>query len=343
MGLVEKYLITNELNIRRYRRFKKDKVAIFSVFVILFLLFISCTAELWVNNRPHIIKYHGEIYVPLFKDYHPSAFGFEDEFVTDYRKLQLQEGDWWIWPVIQWDPFESNTALSDYPAPPSKQNWVGTDDRGRDVLTRLIYGLRYTLAYALAVWFISYLTGCLAGALMGYAGGKVDLVGSRIVEVFESMPAFFVIITAVALFSPTLPLLIVINVLFGWTAISGYMRGQFLSLRKREYVEAARAIGSSHWRIISKHIFPNALTPIVTFAPFTIAANVISLAYLDYLGLGLIPPTPSWGELLAQAQKYFTIAEWLVWAPSGALLITLTMLINIGLAIRDAFDSKSSV
>ncbi len=343
MGLVEKYLITNELNIRRYRRFKKDKVAIFSVFVILLLLFISCTAELWVNNRPHIMKYHGEIYVPLLKDYHPSVFGFEDEFVTDYRKLQLQEGDWWIWPIIQWDPFESNTALSDYPAPPSKQNWVGTDDRGRDVLTRLIYGLRYTLAYALAVWFISYLTGCLAGALMGYAGGKVDLVGSRIVEVFESMPAFFVIITAVALFSPTLPLLIVINVLFGWTAISGYMRGQFLSLRKREYVEAARAIGSSHWRIISKHIFPNALTPIVTFAPFTIAANVISLAYLDYLGLGLIPPTPSWGELLAQAQKYFTIAEWLVWAPSGALLITLTMLINIGLAIRDAFDSKSSV
>lgn len=343
MGLVEKYLITNELNIRRYRRFKKDKVAIFSVFVILFLLFISCTAELWVNNRPHIMKYHGEIYVPLLNDYHPSVFGFENEFVTDYRKLQLQEGDWWIWPIIQWDPFESNTALSDYPAPPSKQNWVGTDDRGRDVLTRLIYGLRYTLAYALAVWFISYLTGCLAGALMGYAGGKVDLVGSRIVEVFESMPAFFVIITAVALFSPTLPLLIVINVLFGWTAISGYMRGQFLSLRKREYVEAARAIGSSHWRIISKHIFPNALTPIVTFAPFTIAANVISLAYLDYLGLGLIPPTPSWGELLAQAQKYFTIAEWLVWAPSGALLITLTMLINIGLAIRDAFDSKSSV
>ncbi len=343
MDILQKYFITNELTLRRYRRFKKDRVAVFSVFVILTLMFISCTAELWVNNRPHIMKYHGEIYVPLLKDYHPSTFGFDEEFITDYRKLKLEDGDWWIWPIIQWDPFESNTNLSEYPAPPSKQNWFGTDDRGRDVLTRLIYGLRYTLVYALAVWFLSYLTGCLAGALMGYAGGKVDLVGSRIVEVFESMPAFFVIITAVALFSPTLPLLIVINVIFGWTPISSYMRAQFLSLRKREYVEAAQAIGSSHWRIISKHIFPNALTPIVTFAPFTIAANVISLAYLDYLGLGLIPPTPSWGELLAQAQKYFTIAEWLVWAPSGALLITLTMLINIGLAVRDAFDSKASI
>ena len=343
MGFVEKYLITNELNIRRYRRFKKDKVAIFSVFVILGLIFLSCTAELWVNNRPHIMKFHGQMYYPLFKDYHPSVLGIDDQVITDYRTLKLEPGDWWIWPIIQWDPFESNKELSEYPAPPSKQNWLGTDDRGRDVLTRLIYGLRYTLAYALSVWFLSYLSGCLAGALMGYAGGRVDLVGSRIVEVVESMPAFFVIITAVALFSPTLPLLILINVLFGWTGISGYMRAQFLSLRKREYVEAARAIGSSHWRIISKHIFPNALTPIVTFAPFTIAANVISLAYLDYLGLGLIPPTPSWGELLGQAQKYFTIAEWLVWAPSGALLITLTMLINIGLAIRDAFDSKASI
>jgi microcin C transport system permease protein len=343
MGFIENNLIKNELTLRRYRTFKKDRLAVFSVYVLLFLLFMSFTAEFWASNKPHLLKYHGHIYAPLFIDYHPSVFGFENEFVTDYRKLQLEPGDWSIWPVMQWDPLEANTALSEYPSPPSKYNWLGTDDRGRDVLTRLLYGLRYTFIYAISVWLLSYLIGCVAGAIMGYAGGKTDLMGSRIVEVVESMPAFFVIITAVALFTPSLPLLIIINVIFGWTGICSYMRAQFLSLRKREYVEAATAIGSSHWRIISKHIFPNALTPIVTFAPFTVAANVISLAYLDYLGLGLIPPTPSWGELLNQAEKYFTTAEWLVWAPSGALLITLTMLINIGLAVRDAFDSKSAL
>jgi microcin C transport system permease protein len=140
-----------------------------------------------------------------------------------------------------------------------------------------------------------------------------------------------------------LPILILLFAFFGWTTISAYMRGQFLSLRKREYVESARAIGASHWRIITKYILPNGLTPIITFSPFEIAAAVSTLSFMDYLGLGLRPPTPSWGELLNQAQKYFTIAECLVWAPSGILLITLTLLINIGLAVRDAFDSKSAV
>ncbi len=343
MDILERKFITNELTRKRYRRFKQDRMAVFSVWVILFLIFLSLTAEFWANSKPHIMKYKGEIYAPLIFDYHPSVFGFENEFITDYRKLQFDESDWSIWPLIQWDPLESNSRLSEYPAPPSKENWFGTDDRGRDILTRLIYGLRYTFAYALAVWFLEYFIGCIIGAIMGYAGGKVDLVGSRVVEIFESMPTFFVIITAIALFSPSLPLLIIINVFFGWTGICMYMRGQFLSLRKREYTEAARAIGSSNWRIISRHILPNALTPVVTFAPFTIATNVTTLAILDYLGLGLVPPTPSWGELLAQAQKYFTIAEWLVWAPSGALLLTLTMLINIGLAVRDAFDARTVI
>jgi microcin C transport system permease protein len=289
------------------------------------------------------MKFKGKIYAPLIFTYHPSEFGYPNEFVTDYRKLQLSEGDWWIWPIVQWDPFETNTKVETYPSPPSKHNWFGTDDRGRDVFTRLLYGLRYTLIFAIGVWGLSYLLGCAIGAVMGYAGGKVDLIGSRIVEIFESVPFIFVVITSIALFSPSLPLLILILVFLSWTGICMYMRGQFLSLRRREYVEAARAIGSSNWRIISKHILPNALTPIITFAPFSIAGNVSILAFLDYLGLGLVPPTPSWGELLSQAQKWFTIAEWLVWAPSGALLLTLTMLINIGLAVRDAFDSRTVI
>ncbi|MFN9066733.1 MAG: ABC transporter permease subunit, partial [Bdellovibrionales bacterium] len=157
----------------------------------------------------------------------------------------------------------------------------------------------------------------------------------------QNTPVLFVTITLIAIFQPGLPILILITVLFGWTGICRYMRGQFLQIRKREYVEAARALGASHSRIILKHILPNALTPIVTVAPFTIAANVSSLSIMEYLGLGLRPPTPSWGELMGQAQKHFTTSEWLVWSSLGAVVITLTLLINIGLAIRDAFDSKN--
>lgn len=340
---LERYVISNELTLKRYRRFKKDRTAVVSTWILLFLFFLSFTAEFWANNRPHIMKYNGQIYAPLFFDYHPSRFGRDDIFVMDYRQLELKEGDWAVWPLVQWDPYESNSTVETYPAPPTKYNLFGTDDSGRDVFTRLLYGLRYTLLFSVGVWIVTYLIGCLIGALMGYIGGTFDLLGQRLVEIIESMPILFVLITIISIFTPNVPMLIVFFALFGWTTISAYMRAQFLSLRKREYVEAARAIGSSHWRIILKHIFPNGLTPIITFSPFEIAAAVSTLSFIDYLGLGLRPPTPSWGEMLNQAQKWFTIAEWLVWAPSGALLLTLTLLINIGLAVRDAFDAKASI
>lgn len=339
--MIEKYLIKNDLSRKRYRRFKKDKLAVFSIWILAFFVFLSLTAEFWANNRPIIMKYQGEIFVPVLFDYHPTVFKRTDILQMDYRSLVLESGDWWAWPIVQWDPFERNTVVENYPSPPSRWNWFGTDENGRDVFTRLLYGLRYTLAFAVGAWIFTYLVGCLIGAMMGYWGGWVDLLGSRVVEVIESIPVFFVLITMISLFSPGLPLLILFMVLFQWTTISAYMRGQFLSLRKRDYVDAAKALGASHWRIMTKHILPNALTPIVTFAPFTIASNVTILSFMDYLGLGLVPPTPSWGELLTQAQKHFTTSEWLVWAPSGALLLTLTMLINIGLAVRDAFDSKA--
>ena len=340
---VEKYLIRNELTLKRWHRFRRNKLAMASVFVLAIFFFFSFTAELWANNRPHVMSYKGHIYAPLFFDYHPSAFGRDDIFVMDYRSMKLENGDWWIWPMIQWDPYESNSAVDSYPARPSQYNIFGTDDRGRDVFTRLLYGFRYTMVFAVGSWLLTYLVGCAIGAAMGYWGGMVDLIGMRIVEIVESLPVFFVLITVISIFSPGLFLLICFMVVFEWTGISHYMRGQFLSLRKREYVEAARAIGASHSRIVFKHILPNGLTPIITFSPFAIAGYVMTLATMDYLGLGLRPPTPSWGELFAQALKYFTIAEWLVWAPMGFMLITLTLLINIGLAIRDAFDARSSI
>lgn len=343
MDPIEKFFIRNDLTLKRWRRFKKNKIALGSLWILVFLFVLSFTAEFWANNKPHFMKYKGTYYAPIFFDYHPTVFDREDIFVMDYRELKLQEGDWWIWPLVQWDPYEGNTHVANYPSPPSKLNWFGTDDRGRDVFTRLLYGLRYTLMFAIGSWIMTYIVGCLIGALMGYIGGRFDLFGMRFVEVIESLPTVLILITIISIFNPSLPILILFVVIFGWTGISQYMRGQFLSLRKREYVEAARAIGASHFRIILRHILPNALTPIVTFAPFAIAGYVYTLSFMDYLGLGLRPPTPSWGELLSQAQKYFTIAEWLVWAPASILLVTLTLLINIGLAIRDAFDSKSSV
>lgn len=337
---IQKYLIKNELTLKRYKRFKRDRVAVVSVWILLVMFFFSFTAELWANSHPHIIKYQGKIYYPLFKDYHPTAFGRDDIYVMDYRELKLQEGDWEVWPIIQWSPYESNKTVDTFPSPPTKQNWIGTDEGGRDVMTRLLYGFRYTMMFAIGSWLCTYLIGIFLGSVMGYMGGKADLVGQRLVEIIETVPILFVLITMIAIFTPSLPILIVLYAIFSWTGISAYMRAQFLSLRRLEYVEAAKAIGAGHRRIIGKHILPNALTPIITFTPFVISGNVSVLSFLDYLGLGLPPPTPSWGELLAQAQKWFTIAEWLVWGPLAALTLTLILLINIGIAVRDAFDAR---
>ncbi len=340
MDPIQKYFIKNELTLKRYKRFKRDRVAVYSIVILMAMFFFSFTAELWANSHPHILHYNGKTYFPLFKEYHPSEFGRDDIYVMDYRSLDLKEGDWEVWPLIQWNPTESNKSVETYPSPPTKYNWLGTDESGRDVMTRLLYGFRYTMIFAIGAWIFTYLIGITMGSIMGYVGGRVDLVGQRIVEVVESVPYLFVLITIISIFTPNIVVLAGLTALLGWTGISAYMRAQFLSLRKREYVEAAAAIGATHTRIISSHILPNALTPIITFAPFAISANVYALSILDYLGLGLVPPTPSWGELMAQAQKWATIAGWLVWGPLIAMVITLTLLNNIGKAVRDAFDAK---
>lgn len=325
---------------RWYRTFKKNKQAMFSLVFLGFIILFSFTAELWSNNKPIVMSWHQKIYFPVFKNYHPSLFFQQNIFVTDYRKIEFSNADWAVWPLNQWDPFESNSQVSHYPSPPSWQNWLGTDDRGRDVFSRLLYGFRYTIIYAFAVWFFSYLIGTVWGGCQGYFGGKWDLIGSRFVEVFELMPQLLLLITLISIFEPSIFLLVVFSVVFDWTGIYHYMRAQFLQLRRREYVESAKVLGANHWQIIFKHILPNAITPLITFSPFSVAANISGLALLDYLGLGMRAPTPSWGELMAQSQKYFTVAEWLVWAPSIALLLVMVSLIHIGLAIKAAIAAE---
>lgn len=332
--------IKNDLTLKRYRRFKSVRRAVWSVWLMVFMLFFSFTAEIWFNSKPLVMGFDGGIYFPVLRNYHPSLFG-QDGFVTDYRALDLKSpGHWAIWPVGKWDPFESNASLSTYPAPPTRENLLGTDDRGRDVLARLVYGFRYSVGFAVMVWFFSFTVGVSAGAAMGYWGGRVDLFGQRVVEVFDSLPFLLMLLTLIALLGASLKLLVIFSVVFGWMRISGYMRAEFLKLRKREFVEAARAQGAGLFRILFRHILPNGLGPLITFSPTDIAANIYTLAILDYLGMGLPVPTPSWGELLQQAQSYFTLAWWLAVYPSLAMIVSLTALTFIGEGVRAAYDPR---
>lgn len=332
--------IKNDVTLKRWRRFKARKLAVVSTWILVLFCALSYSAEWWANSKPILMKWHGEYYFPVAKSYTATEFGQTNIILPDYRNLKLENGDWAIWPIISWDPFESNKTVDTYPSPPTSSNWMGTDDRGRDIAARLLYGLRYSMSYALLVWLITFSVGTLFGGIMGWRGGRVDFWGQRIVEVLSTVPQFFLLIIIIAIFKPTLLLLVFISCLFGWISISYYVRGEFLKNRKKEFVEGARAVGASETRIFFKHLLPNSLSPLITFSPFVISGNIVALASLDYLGFGLTPPTPSWGELLNQAQRYFTQGWWLAVYPALFLFLTLTMLSLIGEATRDAMDPR---
>jgi microcin C transport system permease protein len=339
--MIEK-LIKNNDSLKKWRRFKSHKLAILSSCLLVLSCLLSFTAEFWANNKPLFLKYDRQWYFPVLKNYHPSVFGDQQSVVVDYRDLDLEDsrGDFALWPIIEWSPFESNEEVESYPSGPTSENWMGTDDRGRDILTRLLYGLRYSIIFSVLVWLITFFVGTVLGGIMGFFGGRTDFWGQRMVEILSTVPQFFLLIIIISIFKPSLFLLVLISSLFGWIGISSYIRGEFLKNRKREFVEAARALGAGHVRIFFKHVLPNSLSPIITFSPFVIAGNIVALASLDYLGFGLTPPTPSWGELLNQAQKHFTVGWWLAVYPSLALFLTLTMLSLIGEGVRDAMDPK---
>ncbi len=335
--MIERYL-KNELSRKRWKIFRKSKTAVYSTILLFLMIVATFVSPFIANSKPIIVKHHGTTYFPIFKDYDVEDFGLSDTMTVDYRELKMGPDDYALWPIVQWDPYESNSKVESYPSPPSKTNLFGTDDRGRDVFTRLLYGFKYSITYAVGVWFISLVIGTALGGTMGYFGGKVDFIGQRIVEVLSTVPQFFLLIILISIFTPSLWLLVTISCVFAWIGISYYVRGEFLKNRNREFVEAAKSLGASDFKIIFKHILPNSLTPIITFAPFTIAAEVAGLAALDYLGFGLQVPTPSWGELLAQAQKNYTIAWWLAVYPSIALFVVLVLLNLIGQGVRDAMD-----
>ncbi|MFZ8934723.1 MAG: ABC transporter permease subunit [Bacteriovoracaceae bacterium] len=335
-------LFKNELSRKRWRIFKKRKLAMAASLGLLVMTLLTFLAPILANNKPIYINYKGNSYWPIFAEYRATEFGVTDSMVVNFRKLKMSEDDMAVWPLVDWDPFESNRIVEVYPSPPSENNWFGTDDRGRDVFTRILYGFKYSIIYAVVVWVFSTIIGIIVGGVMGYFGGRVDFFGLRFVEIFSTVPSFFLLLILISLFTPSLTLLVIISSIFGWVGISYYVRGEFLKNRNREFVEAARATGVPTWKILFKHILPNSLIPVITFAPFTIAGHIAGLASLDFLGFGLEIPTPSWGELLAQAHKNFTIAWWLAVFPSGALFLTLVMMNLVGEGVRDAFDPRKT-
>ncbi len=330
---------------RAWRRFRANKRGYVSLIIFTVLFVLSLFAEVLSNDKPLIVHYNDSYYFPLFNTYAETEFGGDFASETDYLdpfiREQLSKGDnWSLYPL---NPY--NYATINYfaqlpnPAPPSEQNLLGTDDRGRDVLARLIYGFRLSVLFGLVLTVIATVMGILAGAVQGYFGGRTDLFFQRFIEVWGSMPELYLLIIFASIFQPSVLLLIALLSLFGWMGLADYVRAEFLRGRNMDYVTAARALGVSNRAIMRRHLLPNAMTPVVTFLPFRISGAVLALTSLDFLGLGVPPTTPSLGELLAQGKENID-AWWLSITTFIVLVGTLMLLIFIGEALREAFDTR---
>ncbi|UTV28303.1 ABC transporter permease [Photobacterium atrarenae] len=337
----------NPLTRKKWRRFQAIKRGYWSFLLLSLLLMLSLVAELLINSKALMVKYNGEYSFPVFSDVKAGTdYGFDYPSEPDYkamqRQFQLEDGENFVMmPLVPWDPFEQDFSGDYPPTPPSvqTQHYLGTDVIGRDILARLVYGFRTAMGFALLTMTVSYIIGTAVGCAMGFFGGKFDLLIQRFIEVWSMVPFLYVIMILVSITRPTFTLFVAINVLFGWMGMTWYMRTMTYKESAREYVMAARALGASTGRIIFRHILPNTTVMIVTLAPFTIAANITALTALDYLGLGLMPPTPSWGELLQQGKSNLD-APWIVGSVVTAIVLVLVMVTFIGEAIRAAFDPK---
>jgi microcin C transport system permease protein len=328
---------------RRWNSFFRQKRAIVGLAGFIFVFVFSMTAELWSNSKPLLLKREGKWYVPALVNYPASALGVTDSFVIEYRELvknDLAAGKdtWALFPLNRWDPLEQT---SDVMTPPNAAHWLGTDSLGRDVTARLLYGTRVSLSYGLMFWLMTFVIGVTVGLLQGYFGGNVDFFTERWKELIEILPFLSVVILVNGLMkSDSFWLTLGIVVVLSWSGVASLLRAQVLSIRKREFCEAARAAGAGNARIIFQHILPNSLTPILTLTPFTVSGGIATLAVLDYLGFGLSPPTPSLGELLQQGRTYIQNAMWLLITPTVALCMMLISINLIGEALREAFDPR---
>ena len=342
---------------KRLRKFKRLKRGYWSFVAILIAYVVSFFLPVLANNNAIIVKYEDKLYFPLLEVYQATQFGQSAIGEANYRALREQfavkeTSDWVFMPPYPYGPNESLLDEAGFPPhPPTKQHLFGTDDRGRDVFVRLAYGFHISVTFAILVTLVSYALGIVVGATLGYLGGKLDLLGQRTIEIWSSLPFLYTVIIVSSIIVPVyLPgrsqllqpafwLLAIILSAFGWTGITYYVRGEFYREKVKDYVGAALSMGASEPIIMFKHILPNSLTSVVSFAPFAIVANIGALVALDFLGFGLPAPTPSWGELIGQGMNNLT-KWWLVLFPLAAVFVTLLLVVFIGEAIREAFDPK---
>lgn len=328
----------------RIRRFKSNRLGYFSFWLFIIIFALSLAANLIANDKPLLVGYKGSIYVPVLNDYPETAFGGVFETTAEYRdpivRQLINKDGWMVWPLI---PFSAQTPNLDLavplPAPPSAQNWLGTDDQGRDVLARVLYGLRVSLLFGLLLTAASTVLGVLVGAIQGYYGGLVDLIGQRILEVWGGLPMLFMVMILVSMFTPSVYWLFLIMLLFGWPSLVGLIRAEFLRARNLDYVRAARALGVRDSAIMFRHILPNAISSSLSQIPFMLTASIVSLTALDFLGYGLPPQSASLGELLEQGKNNLD-AVWLILTGFFVMALVLSLLVYIGEAARDAFDPR---
>ena len=332
------------INRRRIDNFKANRRGFWSLWIFLGLFVSTLFAELIANDRPILVSYAGELYTPILVDYPETTFGGFLETPTEYSDPEVQEmieeDGWIVWPLIRFSYDTVNYSLTQpAPSPPDVINYLGTDDQGRDVAARLIYGFRISVLFGLTLTLISSVIGIAAGAAQGYFGGLVDLLAQRAIEIWAGLPMMFLLIILASVVQPNFWWLLGLMLLFSWTSLVGVVRAEFLKTRNFDYVRAARALGVSNRTIMFRHILPNAMVATITFLPFILSGSVTILTGLDFLGFGLPAGSPSLGELLNQGKNNLH-APWLGLTSFLVISIMLSLLVFIGEAVRDAFDPR---
>lgn len=333
------------VNQRRFAQFRAHRRGWYSLWLFLVLFVLSLGAELIANDKPLVVHFDNSWYFPVLKRYPETAFGGELPLQANYKSPYIQEliaeqNGWMLWPPIPFSYDSINYELEvPAPAPPSAANWLGTDDQGRDVLARVIYGLRISVLFALTLTLCSSVLGVIAGALQGFYGGWVDLVGQRFLEIWSGLPVLYLLIIMASFIQPNFWWLLGIMLLFSWMSLVDLVRAEFLRGRNLEYVRAARALGMRDSAIMFRHILPNAMVSTMTYMPFIITGAIGTLTALDFLGFGLPPGSPSLGELVAQGKSNLQ-APWLGISAFAVLALLLSLLVFIGEAARDAFDPR---
>lgn len=331
---------------RRWRNFKANRRGWYSLWLFLVIFILSLFAEFIANDKPLLVNYESSYYFPVFNDYPETTFGGDFDTATDYRDPYIaeiiNEKGHMVWPPIRYsfDTVNYNLPVP-APAPPSRDNWLGTDDQARDVMARVIYGFRVSVLFGLTLTIFSSIIGVAVGAIQGYVGGWVDLIGQRFMEVWSGLPMLYLLIIMASIVEPTFWWLLGLMLLFSWMSLVGVVRAEVLRARNFDYVKAARSLGVNRWTILLRHVLPNAMVATLTFMPFILNSSITTLTSLDFLGFGLPPGSASLGELLAQGKNNLQ-APWLGITAFAVLALMLSLLIFIGEAIRDAFDPRKA-